>query len=293
MKVILIFNPAAGLKNRTELEMVEGYLRSQNYDYALYQTTVDKGPHDILSELDNDCETIITCGGDGTVSQTIRGMHAYSFDCPLLIVPIGTSNEVAQNLGLKYDSLLKVLHRLEEGKVVELDYGLINDNKTFTYALTFGNFTEVTYNTPQKMKNMMGVHAYVLYAFLSFRRIKTYRIKIISNEVKISGKYLFGSISNSETVGNIFRYSNDSMSLDDGKFEVLLMSKPSSVKEFRAILMGLINNDYSNDMFTTFKADSLTISSKEDIDWNVDGEFAGAYKDLEVENIHKKIKLIV
>lgn len=293
MKTLVIYNPASGLKKKNELQMIEGYLQSQKYDYDLFETTLEEGPFEILSKVDNDCDTIITCGGDGTVSQTLRGMHNFAFTCPLLILPLGTSNEIAQNLGLKDDSLLKVLHRLEDPEIINLDYGLISDDKTFTYALTFGNFTEVTYNTPQKMKNWLGYRAYILYGFLSFRKIKNYRVRFTYDQANVSGNYLFGSISNSATVGNVFHYEDDSMSLCDGLFEVLLISRPRSVKELRLILMGLIQNDYSSEMFTTFKAKKLTVSSKSDIDWNVDGEFAGSYKKLEVSNIHKGINLII
>lgn len=293
MKYIVIFNPEAGVKKDNERETIEEYLESESLDFDFYETTVDEGPYEILSKLDCEVDTIITCGGDGTISQTIRGMHKYEFNCPLLVLPLGTSNEIAQNLGLQDDGITNVLSRLSDREIIELDYGLINDNKTFTYALTFGNFTQVTYETPQKMKNWLGFRAYILYGFLSFRKIKTYRIILSANNMNISGNYLFGGISNSSTVGNIFHYDKDSISLRDGKFEVLLISKPKGIKQLRLILQGLIQEDYDNEMFTTFKSSHINISSTSAIDWNTDGEFAGSYTDLEVKNIQKSIKLIV
>lgn len=293
MRILVIFNPAAGMRKDNELAMITGFLESQKISYVLHQTSLEKGPYEILSKITEKFDVILTCGGDGTVSQTIRGLHTFNFNIPVLIVPLGTSNEVAHNLGLKKDSLISVLNRLNMQDIVTLDYGIINDNKTFTYALTFGNFTEVTYKTPQKMKNWLGYRAYMLYGFLSFRRIKTYRVKFGYNQTKLSGNYLFGSISNSSTIGNIFHYDNESMSLCDGKFEVLLISRPKNVKELRLILIGLRQNDYDNEMFTTFKAENISVSSKVSIDWNIDGEFAGTYKEIEIKNLHKSIQLIV
>ena len=293
MKYIVIFNPKAGVRNNNERDIIENYLKNENFDYDFHETTIDEGPYEILAKLDNQADTIITCGGDGTISQTIRGMHKYKFTCPLLVLPLGTSNEIAQNLGLKDDNIENILDRLKDKNIIELDYGLINDNKTFTYALTFGNFTQVTYETPQKMKNWLGFRAYLLYGFLSFRKIKTYRIMVSSSKVKLRGNYLFGGISNSVTVGSIFHYDKDEISLSDGKFEVLLIKKPKNVKQLRLILQGLVQNDYSNEMFETFKSSHIKISSTSPIDWNTDGEFAGSYTDLEVKNIQKNIKLIV
>lgn len=293
MKVLVIFNPAAGLRESNEIEIIKDFLNRHNFDYTLFKTTIEEGPYEILSKNKNNHETIIACGGDGTVSETIRGMHSFSYDCPLLVVPIGTSNEIAQNLGLKNDSLNNILNRLFKNDILQLDYGLINDNDTFTYALTFGNFTEVTYKTPQKMKNWLGYRAYVLYAFLSFRKIKSYKIKVKSNEVELNGNYLFGAISNSITIGNVVQYDEENISLCDGKFEVLLISEPENIKELRLIIKGLILKEYDNEAFTVFKTNNLTVQSKVDIDWNIDGEFAGSYKNITIANLHKKINLFV
>lgn len=193
MKYTVIYNPKSGLRKNRELETIEFYLKREKLEYEIHETTIDEGPYEILSKVNKDrIETIIACGGDGTVSQTIHGIHIFKIDCSLLILPLGTTNEIAQNLGLKEDSIENVLARLIDPEMFLYDYGLINDKKTFTYALTFGNFTQVTYETPQKMKNWLGYRAYILYGFLSFRKIKTYALSISTNDTTKSGKYLFG-----------------------------------------------------------------------------------------------------
>lgn len=293
MKVLVIFNPKAGLKNNSEIDTIQDFLNNNKIEYDLITTTIDKGPYKILSNKDDVYDVIIACGGDGTVSETIHGMHDFSYTCPLLILPIGTSNELAQNLGIKDYSLTNTLNNIFNNNIKTMDYGLIENVTTFIYALTFGNFTEVTYKTPQKMKNWLGFRAYVLYAFLSFRKIKTYRLKIKANQMVLSGNYVFGAISNSATIGSILHYPKDDISLSDGVFEVLLISKPNSIKEIRLILTGLIQKDYSSQMFTTFQTDKMTIESKNDIAWNTDGEYAGTYKKIHVKNLNKKIKLLV
>ncbi len=293
MTVLVIFNPKAGISKNNEREIIENYLKENNYDYEFHLTEIDFGPFEILESLEHKYDLIITCGGDGTISHTIHGMHTYLWNCPLLIVPIGTTNEISQNLGLDKNDLVKTLSLIEEMNYKEVDYGLMNENKTFTYALTFGNFTEVTYNTPQKIKNWLGYRAYILYGFLSFRRIKTYRVQIKSDNARVSGNYVFGAISNSTSMGNIIHFDEKEVSLSDGLFEVLLISKPNSVKELRLILSGMMQNNYENEMFTVFKSKTLNIMSKEKIDWNIDGEFGGTYDEIVVENLQKSIKLIV
>ena len=293
MKILVIYNPVAGITKSNELETIEAFLTNNNLTFDLEKTTIENGPSVILSKQNKDYKAIVACGGDGTVSETINGMHKYKYDCPLLIVPTGTSNEIAQNLGFTDESIDIVLNRLLQNEISTLDYGLINENNTFTYALTFGNFTEVTYKTPQQMKNWLGYRAYLLYGFLTFRKVKSYRLKIKTNNINISGNYVFGAISNSKSIGNIVHYDENEISLCDGKFEVLLISKPTTVKELRLIITGLIQNKYTNEMFTIFTTNKIKIQSKNNINWNTDGEFGGAYKNLTVSNLRKKIKLLV
>lgn len=293
VKILLIYNPSAGLRKLGELNTIKKFFDKNKYDYDYKETKKDHGPYEILKDANHDYDAIVSCGGDGTISQTVQGIESFNFTCPLLIVPLGTTNEISQNLGLHDDSLEKILERLNRYEIREVDYGLINNNKTFTYVLTFGNFTEVTYNTPQKMKNWLGYRAYVLYGFLTFRRINTFRVLLKSDIAKVGGNYVFGSISNSLSVGTIFHYNREDTSLSDGLFEVLLISKPNSVKELRLILTGLIQKKYDNQMFTVFRTNSLDIQTFVDVDWNIDGEFGGTYQVLNVTNQQKKLKLFV
>ena len=291
MQHLLIYNPASGIKQKNELNQIKAYLKANNLRYNLFQTSLEIGPMEIISTASKDFDKIIVAGGDGTISQTILAMHTNKLSLPLLILPVGTSNEIAQNLNLKTGDIENVLDRLNSNTTKNLDYGL--DSLTFVYALTFGNFTEVSYQTPQKLKNLLGFRAYIMYAFLSFRKIKSYRLSFCNDEVRISGNYIFGAISNSESVGSVFKYNKEAVSLYDGKFEVLLISKPKSIKELRLILTGIISQDYTSEMFTTFKTKKLNIKSKVFIDWNIDGEFAGQLNELKVENLNQGIRLII
>lgn len=293
MKCLIIYNPKSGMTEKNELDAILNYVNENKWNYRLYLTEADLGPNEILGKESPDVEVIISCGGDGTISQTISGMHKNNFKCPLLVVPSGTTNEISQNLGLDNEDITDVLQRLDDFDVVEVDYGLINNDKTFTYALTFGNFTEVTYKTPQTLKNWIGYRAYVLYGFLTFRKIYSYHIALKTEDINISGNYVFGAISNSKSMGNIFKFDEHQFALDDGVFEVLLIKKPRSVKDLRLILKGMIDNNYEGKMFTTLKAKNIKIRSGSIIDWNIDGEFGGSHKEIEIKNLHKKIKLIV
>ncbi len=296
MKAILIYNPKSGVKKRDEYGRILQYLQKASIDYDLHETLPDFGPYEILGMLKEqkaDYDVIIASGGDGTISHTVHGMHCHDFDCPLLILPTGTTNEIAQNLKIDELELEEILGRLHPMKTKKFDYGQVDEQQTFVYALTFGNFTEVTYRTPQKMKNWLGYRAYILYGLVSFRKIHSYHIAVKTSDLNFSGEYVFGSISNSKSMGNIFHFDPDSYALDDGEFEVLFIKKPRSVKDLRLILQGMLHNDYSGKMFVTFKSKELCIRSSKPIAWNIDGEYGGDKKTIRIKNRHRGIELVI
>ena len=278
---IIIYNPKAGVSKDDELAQVLNYFKDEKIPYHLFLTEADLGPNDILSKIDLEFDYIMVGGGDGTVSQVIHAMHELNIKVPLQILPLGTSNEIASNLNISND-LSKSLQLAKPDNLISLDYGLFNEDKVFTYALSFGNFTEITYKTPQKLKNYLGFSAYVLFGFLSFRRIKSYDLEIESKEKNFSGEFIFGSFTNTKTVGTIIHFNGDWVDLGDGLFEVLLIKKPKNVKEFRLIINGLIKQNYEDECFVIFQSKSIKVTNAKNIAWNIDGEFAGNHKTASV-----------
>lgn len=287
---IIIYNPKAGISKDDELAQVLNYFKEEKIAYHLFLTEIDLGPKDILSKITMEYDYIVVGGGDGTVSQVIHAMHDLKIDVPLQVIPLGTSNEIASNLNISSD-LSESLPLAKKENLKNLDYGLFNEDKVFTYALSFGNFTEVTYKTPQKLKNYLGFSAYVLFGFLSFRKIKSYDLEVISDDKKLNGEYIFGSFTNTKSVGTIIQFSDDLVNLNDGLFEVLLIKKPKNVKEFRMIINGLIKQNYDDSAFVIFQSKSLKVSCNKDIAWNIDGEFAGNNKEAIVNLKSKSLQV--
>lgn len=289
-KAIIIYNPKAGVSKEDELAMVLDYFKKEKITYHLFLTEIELGPKEILKKVSIDYDYIVVGGGDGTVSQVIQAMHDLNISVPLQIVPLGTSNEIASNLNIS-DSLNECLKLADSNNLINLDYGLFNEDKVFTYALSFGNFTEVTYETPQKLKNYLGFSAYVLFGFLTFRKIRSYDLKIETEGNNFSGEFIFGSFTNTKTVGTIIHFNGDWVNLDDGLFEVLLIKKPKNVKEFRMIINGLIKQNYEAECFVIFQTKAIKIISEKNIAWNIDGEFAGKHTNAQVSLKSKSLKV--
>lgn len=289
MKIFMIYNPVAGMQRTHELQTITNSLETRNVDYECFITSADVGPVDLLVNFDNSFDAILVAGGDGTLSDSIQAMHILNIDVPIQILPIGTTNDLASNLisSLDFDYTVK---NLFNGAIIETDIGLSNENRVVSYALSFGNFTEVTYKTPQKLKNIFGYNAYLIFGLLTFRKIKSYMITVLSEELSVSDIFVLGIVSNTKQIGNIITYESSTVEFDDGYFEVLLVKKPKSLKGLRTIMSSIKSRNFDNDQFYFFKTKEIKLVSKKEVLWNHDGEFGGKSKEKELRILNKRIK---
>ena len=85
------------------------------------------------------------------------------------------------------------------------------------------------------------------------------------------------------------------MDLQDGKFEVLLIRAPKNIAELGEILATIIGGviPEDNPQVQFFKTSHLFLSAKEEVEWTVDGEFGGAYREMELKVMEKKVGVML
>ena len=86
------------------------------------------------------------------------------------------------------------------GRPFACDIGAFNDD-TFVYIAAFGLFTDVSYETKQEYKNVLGHMAYILEGMKRLPSIKSYQMKVTAENLEIEGDFIFGMITNSMSVG--------------------------------------------------------------------------------------------
>jgi diacylglycerol kinase family enzyme len=103
----LLVNPAAGRAEllRTQMPAMEALLKAQGYAAEFVETTADPGS---AAQIARNAATaasalVIACGGDGTVHGAVQGVART--DAVLGVLPLGTANALARNLGLPLDPL--------------------------------------------------------------------------------------------------------------------------------------------------------------------------------------------
>lgn len=293
MKILVIYNQRSGQNIINKKNIHFKKLKELNHDVKIIQVTKDYGGSDYLLETDVEYDIIIAFGGDGTISTTVDAMIKRKSNAKLIVVPGGSTNEYAQTLEVDFNRFSDSLALIENGITKEIDIGYINDQH-FIYVAAFGNFTSVTYDTPQKWKNIFGHAAYWAYGVIKYHTLKNYNYKITIGDEIYDETFLLGFISNASQFGTVFKYKKDSIDLQDGQFEYLFVRKPKKIKDYLELARHLIIHDYSSDLFIKGKSDKILLEAKsKGYNWNLDGEDGGVYQSSEFTVKEKAIKILV
>lgn len=167
-------------------------------------------------------DMIVCCGGDGTLNEVISGCMDSQNPLPIGYIPTGSTNDFARSLNIPKNHI-EAADAIINGTAESCDIGRIGD-RYFTYIAAFGAFTEISYQTAQPVKNVLGHAAYILNGMLNLHKIKASRMRIEYDDCTLEDEFIYGMVTNSTSVAKLL--SMPDMEKDDGLFEVTLIRKP-------------------------------------------------------------------
>ncbi len=238
-------------------------------------------------------DTVICCGGDGTLNETVSGLLTVPADRrPMLgYIPSGSTNDFAASLGLP--SKLRDAARIAaEDNIFDLDIGCFTPlgqestrARNFSYIASFGIFTAASYSTPQSAKNMLGHSAYLLNGVRDLTHIPSHHAVLqLADGTRLEGAYAFGAITNTTSAAGIFKFPAGEVSMSDGQFEVLLVHKPKTIAEFNRLATAILGGNFDNcPLIEFYHTTSATVTLDEPLSWSLDGEEASAGTRVEIQ----------
>jgi YegS/Rv2252/BmrU family lipid kinase len=292
-KLLFIYNPRAGKSQIRSnlLDMIDIFVKA-GYEVTAYPTQAAGDGLKAVTERKLGYYDLIACsGGDGTLDEVVTGMMQCEKRLPIGYVPAGTTNDFAASLRIP-KNMTEAARVIVEGKDFACDIGGFNED-TFVYIAAFGLFTEVSYETKQDVKNVLGHMAYILEGMKRLSNIQSYPMKVTCGDRALEGDFIFGMITNSRSVGGFKRITGKYVELDDGEFEVTLIKRPANPVELNTITAALLNKNINTDLMYCFKASSLQIESAEEIAWTLDGEFGGRHSRVTIQNHRQALKIRV
>ena len=260
------------------------------YEVTVFMTTGPGSGVGIVEPRAKQYDLIVCAGGDGTLNEAISGVLRSGSNCPIGYIPCGSTNDFAATLKLSTD-VMKAALDIMEGSPVEYDVGRFGD-RYFSYIASFGALTQVSYSTPQTMKNALGHLAYVLSGITALPQIRSIPMALELDGVPVEGKYIFGAVSNSTSVGGVLTLNPRLVDLCDGKFEVMLVRLPKDPAELAQCVTALQNGTYDCAAITFRSVSNLTVRQDPAVAWTLDGERADGAQTIRIENLHRAIRLV-
>ena len=183
-------------------------------------------------------------------------------------------------------------HTSVNGAPFACDIGRFNDD-IFVYIAAFGLFTDVSYQTKQNVKNVLGHLAYVLEGVKRLYNIPSYHVKVTYEDQVIEENFVYGMVTNSRSVGGFRNIIGKHVVFDDGEFEVTLIKSPKNALELQEIVAALLIEQIDTKHMYTFKTNHITFESLEEIPWTLDGEFGGQHDFVQIHNEKQALQIMV
>ena len=296
-KLLFVYNPRAGkemLKPRLS-DVLDIFVKA-GYEVTVHPTQAYRDAYYQIKEYEVGKYDLIACsGGDGTIDEVGTGMmkrREMGKDVvPVGYIPAGTTNDFAKSLHIPRKPLAAADNAVK-GVPFPCDIGKFNDS-VFVYIAAFGIFTDVSYETDQAVKNVLGHMAYILEGAKRIFNIPSYKIKVEHDGEVIEDEFIFGMVTNSRSVGGFSNMVGKNIVYDDGLFEVTLIKTPKNPIALQEIIAALLIEQVDTKHMYTFKTKKITFDSVEEIPWTLDGEFGGEQDYVEIENVQKAMEIMV
>lgn len=291
-KLLFIYNPKAGkgqIRNNL-FDIVDIFVKA-GYEVTARPTQYAGEAVEIAADHTAKYDLVVCSGGDGTLDEVVTGIMKSVRRRPIGYIPAGSTNDFANSLHIP-KSMKQAAEAAVNGRLFACDVGSFNDN-TFVYIAAFGLFTEVSYETSQEVKNVLGHMAYLLEGMKKLTAIKSYHLRVTTQDTVIEDDFLYGMITNSISVGGFKGITGKFVDLSDGVFEVTLVKRPKNLEDLNQILGALTMRDIDAAQMYCFKTACLKIESEEEVAWTLDGEFGGRHTEVIIENQKQALNIMV
>jgi len=215
----IILNPyASRWKAKERLPEAEAALKSAgiNYEMAISEYA-GHGAELAAQALQDGFDPIIAAGGDSTYNEIANGLIQAAGEDEITttfgILPMGTANDLADNLGIPKD-LNKAAQLIAKGFTRPLDVGQVND-RYFVNNSGIGLETTVTV-IQMGMKRVQGIFRYLLATMVAIFRNPQWTMDIEWDDGSYHGPCTLVSVGNNPRTGGIF-YTVPNASPFDGK----------------------------------------------------------------------------
>lgn len=209
---------------------------------------------------------IVAGGGDGTLRDVAEAIALADEQASLTILPLGTANDFARAAGIPLE-VAAALELLEQAPVA-VDLGEVS-GKLFLNMATGGFGSQVTANTSEELKKVLGGAAYLFTGLTRFSELHAANGELTGPDFHWRGDLLALGIGNGRQAGGGHVLCPGAVA-DDGLLDVSILPAPQEVVgTLRSLLEGGLGFD---NMFIRARLPWVELKSAQGLDINLDGE---------------------
>lgn len=280
----LIFNPKAKSQKG---ERTLRFLMEHANRFALYATNHGDEARELAARFASEGEpVVVAAGGDGTLNAVVKGLAGSG--TALGVIPAGTMNVFARELGIPFDNLPRCFDVIERGHVREID--LFEANRApFIQMAGVGFDAMVIEETTWESKKMLGPLAYLL-AAVKVLGEKPRKMEIICSDGRREEgvAVLAGNGSLYGGQFKLFRAADN----QDSKLDVLVF-KEAGYKLVLDSIKGLALGGVDLAASTSyFQAAAFTVKADGEVPVEVDGDLLGRFGEVKFAAASRKLRVI-
>lgn len=268
---VLVYNPTAGQKDRRgDMHALIERVRADGVELANAPTHGPGHATRIVREfLKEEPSVVVVCGGDGTISEAAAAL--LGTDVPLVILPGGTSNVLAVELGIPFD-LDRARRLIVEGKPKTVRAGIAND-RPFLLMAGVGLDARIMGKMSFFLKRWFGRPGIFVTALIEYLRYEFPRL-----DVEIDGRHYPATFA---VVANSRHYAGDWIVAPDASpesetLETMLFNSRRRIDLYRLFrgMQGQRAAHLADGLATIVRGREVTIRSLEDyaVEAQVDGD---------------------
>jgi diacylglycerol kinase (ATP) len=285
MRVGVVFNPTS---NEEDLDAVRRGLGALPHDFIWEETTEkDPGVGQAQKLAEQGVELVVVAGGDGTARACAEGLAGTGV--ALGVVPLGTGNLLARNLGIPLD-VEDSIEVVFGGDRETLDAGVIN-GEVFTVIAGTGFDAAIMEATDSDLKERIGSLAYVL------EGVRHLADAPIRAEVQVDGVGVASGKWATVLIGNLGRLQGGvdlfpDAARRDGRLQMLALSAETTLEALAAGFAAVTHNDDSRHVFRA-TGESFRIDLDSPAPYQMDGEARPVTDSLTVETAPSLLEVVV
>lgn len=285
-RILFVINKNSGRKKRIDWPtQINDFFNNTPYSISLFRMP-EKNADEALKKaiVEFKPHRVIAVGGDGTVNFVTQ--HLLGTELPLGILPAGSANGMAKELGIPVTPK-EALANILTGEIKVTDVIKVNGQLICLHLCDIGlNAQLIKYFEDGNIRGILG---YGLALIKTLYRKHQIRVEVQTRDHEILKSALMVIIANASKYGTGAQI-NPEGNLHDGYFEVVIVRR-IGLREILKMFFKFKRFDPKRIEVLTAK--SVTLETRRRVHFQVDGEYQGKVNKVTASIISGKLKLII